>query len=494
MKVIYNTRMCFEGDAKAWTGLHDIDYLTLPAGASKTVEILENGTATHVAFSFISGGTRYITYANKLDNYNWLNPDISTITYHSYTQKNMNVSLAGKNGSTWLIDLTNKTGRAQSFYYNAKMCYAGDAQNWTGLSDIAQTATIADGVTTQIAISENASATSIAISYTRGSTRYIFYAYDLNTAGTLSSFGSSKPYYSETKNGMKVSIAGKNGNTWLIELTNNTGSARTFDYNTKMCYAGDAEKWSGLSDPGSIYLANGAVTSVPLEITENYSATSIAISYMDGVYRKIFYAYDLNKSGTMSAFESTIDTSASAPDECLAEGSLITLADGSQKAVEELTGDELLLVWNMETGTFDTAPIIFIDSDAIGHYEVIDLGFSDGTSVEVISEHGFWDVDLNKYVYLDGNAAQYIGHRFNKQTVNADGSLGYTEVKLTDVEISVEVTTAWSPVTYGHLCYYVNGMLSMPGGITGLINYFEVDPQTMQYDPRTEGGGSRTVR
>lgn len=40
----------------------------------------------------------------------------------------------------------------------------------------------------------------------------------------------------------------------------------------------------------------------------------------------------------------------------------------------------------------------------------------------------------------------------------------------------------YSPVTYGHLCYYVNGMLSMPGGISGLINIFEVDPTTMTID------------
>ena len=46
---------------------------------------------------------------------------------------------------------------------------------------------------------------------------------------------------------------------------------------------------------------------------------------------------------------------------CVAEGTMITLADGSQIAVENLTGNELLLVWNLFTGTFDIAPILFID-------------------------------------------------------------------------------------------------------------------------------------
>ncbi len=166
---------------------------------------------------------------------------------------------------------------------------------------------------------------------------------------------------------------------------------------------------------------------------------------------------------------------------CIAEGSLITLADGSQKAVQELTGNEMLLVWNMFTGTFDTAPILCIDSDPADWYEVIKLYFSDGTQVDVISEHGFWDFDLNEYVYLDNSAEDYIGHWFNKQTSDSGGA-GWTKVQLTDVSITQEYTTAWSPVTYGHLCYYVNGMLTMPGGIAGLFNIFEADSENMRYD------------
>lgn len=164
-------------------------------------------------------------------------------------------------------------------------------------------------------------------------------------------------------------------------------------------------------------------------------------------------------------------------DSCVAEGSLITLADGTQKAVEELTGDEMLLVWNLHTGSFDIAPILFIDRDGRQEYEVINLTFSDGTTVKVISEHAFWDCDLNKYVFLRNDAHKYIGHYFNKQ--NGDG---WTTVRLMSVDITTEVTSAYSPVTYGHLCYYVNGLLSMPGATEGLINIFDVDPETMKID------------
>lgn len=169
-------------------------------------------------------------------------------------------------------------------------------------------------------------------------------------------------------------------------------------------------------------------------------------------------------------------------DTCIAAGTLITLADGTQKAVEDLTGNEMLLVWNLQTGQFDSAPILFIDSDPAAEYSVINLYFSDGTQTKVISEHGFWDHDLNEYVYLDKDAAQYIGHWFNILSTDEDGSRVTEKVQLANVVIQNEYTVAYSPVTYGHLCYYVNGMLSMPGGIEGLFNIFEADAETMKYD------------
>ncbi len=165
------------------------------------------------------------------------------------------------------------------------------------------------------------------------------------------------------------------------------------------------------------------------------------------------------------------------PSSCVAAGTLITLADGRQVPVETLTGEEMLLVWNLKTGAFDSAPILFIDSDAVKTYEVVNLKFSDGTTVKVISEHAFFDLDSNKYVRLDKHAAAYVGHRFAK----GDGKTT-AWVELAEVVVKTEVAAAFSPVTFSHLCYYVNGMLSIPGGISGLYNIFEVNAETMTVD------------
>jgi hypothetical protein len=184
------------------------------------------------------------------------------------------------------------------------------------------------------------------------------------------------------------------------------------------------------------------------------------------------YKYSDFCNGTLTKLEGS-----SGGGNCVTPETLVTLADGSQVRVDSLKGDEMLLVWNMETGKLDFAPIMFVDSDPEAEYEIIHLYFSDGTDVKVIYEHGFWDYDLNKYVYLDRYADKYIGHTFAKQ--NGDK---LEKVTLTDVVIETELTTAWSPVTVGHLCYFVNGMLSMPGGVGGLFNIFEVDAETMTYD------------
>ncbi|MBO5224462.1 MAG: hypothetical protein J6C23_08125 [Clostridia bacterium] len=184
------------------------------------------------------------------------------------------------------------------------------------------------------------------------------------------------------------------------------------------------------------------------------------------------YNYSDFCNGTLTKLE------ASGGDGCVTPDTLITLADGTQKRVDELDGSKELLVWNLETGSYGSAPIMFVDSDPETEYEVVKLIFADGTEVKTIYEHGFWDYDLNEYVYVRAdNYSDYVGHYFAKQNGNE-----LEKVQLADVVIETEFTMAYSPVTKGHLCYFVNGMLSMPGGVAGLFNIFEVDSETMTYD------------
>ena len=266
-------------------------------------------------------------------------------------------------------------------------------------------------------------------------------------------------------------------NDFTLKLTN-TAVIHSSSGTYGMPVAGkDGKLYFTISSSGG-FVSTGTTSrsiTIAYEFTDNNGGDTLKFSHTWSINYSKDEQYNYSsftRDGTLTKLEA-----GSSSDGCVTPDTLITLADGTQMRVDALTGHEELLVWNLETGELDKAPIMFIDYEEEAEFEVVYLTFSDGTTVKVIYEHGFWDYDLNQYVYLDANAADYIGHTFAKQNGNA-----LEKVTLDRVEIKTETVMAWSPVTVGHLCYFVNGMLSMPGGVSGLFNFFEVDPETMTYD------------
>lgn len=159
---------------------------------------------------------------------------------------------------------------------------------------------------------------------------------------------------------------------------------------------------------------------------------------------------------------------------CLLPNTLVTMADGTQKEVKDIEQGDLVLVFNHETGQLDVAPITFNDHDEASLFTVLYLNFSNCKSVGVISEHGFFDLDTMRYEYIrEDNYQEFIGHRF--YTEEGD------EAVLTSVDVRAEYTECYSPTSFYHFDYFVEGMLSMPGGITGLFNIFEFGSD-LKYD------------
>ena len=187
---------------------------------------------------------------------------------------------------------------------------------------------------------------------------------------------------------------------------------------------------------------------------------------------------------TMPEGNVTVEASSGKESSCVAAGTLITLADGTQKKVEDITMDDVLLVFNHETGEYEAAGIIFIENDGWNYYNVITLTFSDGTTTKIIYEHALFDLTLGKYVYVtEQNYADFIGHEFAVQ-----GENGFERVTMTGATLAVEYTGCYSLVTVYHLNYFIDGLFSIPGGITGLFNMFEFgedlvyDAEKMQAD------------
>lgn len=166
---------------------------------------------------------------------------------------------------------------------------------------------------------------------------------------------------------------------------------------------------------------------------------------------------------------------------CLLFSALVLMADGSRKEAGLIRTGDMVMSFNHETGMLE--PNVVIGNDDIGKpaevYDVVHLEFSDGKSTDFIDEHGYFDVTLNKYVYLHiDDATEFIGHEF----VTIGGNLGTKIVKLVSISIVKVFTKLAAPATANHLNLIVDDFLSMEGGLTGLFNIFEYDSKTLAFD------------
>jgi len=146
---------------------------------------------------------------------------------------------------------------------------------------------------------------------------------------------------------------------------------------------------------------------------------------------------------------------------CFATGTMITLADGMQKRVEDLNGSETLLVWDFFTGRYVEAPVALIVYHGDMEYTVIKLTFEDGTVLRIIGEHALFHYDSNKFVYItEENASSYVGESFVKGMSNELND--YSVVKLVSVSITTELTGAYSITSATHSNCFADGMLTLP--------------------------------
>ena len=115
------------------------------------------------------------------------------------------------------------------------------------------------------------------------------------------------PYTYEIINArfLTLRITGKIGSIWHIEIENPFYDPIVAYYNSKMCYKDHAKNWSGLNDVVPVSLsANGYA---PIDISENWFATSIAVSYVSSGFRIITYADNLNTNGQLTVYHCVIE-------------------------------------------------------------------------------------------------------------------------------------------------------------------------------------------
>lgn len=163
---------------------------------------------------------------------------------------------------------------------------------------------------------------------------------------------------------------------------------------------------------------------------------------------------------------------------CFATGSLITMADGTQKPVEQLKPGDLVLVYNHTTGKFDVAPIMVYFQMEERMYQVLNLKFENGTVVKVLYGHTFVDASTNKYVEITANnVEEYLNHKF--YNIGSDNKLDTTT--LVAYEITTEYTGCYSIFTAVHYNHFVDGMLAFTDDFIGIVNIFEMT-DGLKYD------------
>lgn len=167
---------------------------------------------------------------------------------------------------------------------------------------------------------------------------------------------------------------------------------------------------------------------------------------------------------------------------CILPSSLIMLPDGSHKQAGLLKPGDIVMSFNHETGRLEPTEIIINDDidEPEQTYDVIHLIFDNGNETDIVYEHGFFDLTLNKYVYLHTyDACNFIGHEF---VFFKNSNSQIERIKLIQVIINKMVTRVCSPVTANNLNIISDNMLSMAGGITGLFNIFEYENESLKYD------------
>lgn len=166
---------------------------------------------------------------------------------------------------------------------------------------------------------------------------------------------------------------------------------------------------------------------------------------------------------------------------CILPFSLILMADGSFKRADSIRTGDLVMSFNHETGKLVVNRVIGnddIDKPA-KLYDVVKLKFSNGKETDFVYEHGYFDISLNKYVYLhETDFKEFIGHDF----VFFDDKLNVQKAKLVKGNVNKIFTKLAAPATANHLNLIVDNMLSMEGGLSGLFNIFDYNPNTLAFD------------
>ena len=114
---------------------------------------------------------------------------------------------------------------------------------------------------------------------------------------------------------------------------------------------------------------------------------------------------------------------------CLVEGTKVRLANGKEKNIEDITYEDLLLVWSYEEGRVVEEYPLWIEKGkrTVEYYRIT---FSDSSTIGIFKDHAFFSSDENKFVNFKNTDSFHVGTHILK--VSKDNKL--KEVTVTKIE------------------------------------------------------------
>ena len=156
---------------------------------------------------------------------------------------------------------------------------------------------------------------------------------------------------------------------------------------------------------------------------------------------------------------------------CLAAGTLITLADGSQKYIEDIAYDDALLVWDFDHGRFaDSKPLWIMQGQAARAYNA--LRFSDGSTLRTVGQHRVFNKEAGGFTYPLTDATP-----LGTATYNQFGG----EISLVEKGVVASPTIGYNIITDYHLNLFANGILTS----TSFNNMYPIADMRFVKDGRT---------
>lgn len=156
------------------------------------------------------------------------------------------------------------------------------------------------------------------------------------------------------------------------------------------------------------------------------------------------------KDGTIVELEDSFKTSNSWWTSCLIAGTLVTLANGTKKKIEDLTYEDELLVWDFDNACMASAKPLWLQKEQKAEKYNL-LKFSDGNVLKTINQHRILNIEKGKFTYPMTDETP-IG----TTTLNDKGE----KVKLVSKEIIEEKVTYYNLITKYHMNAFTGGILT----------------------------------